>query len=462
MRSRRPRARVVLAVFCLTAITLIAPASASGAIRGLLWTDRYAPTAEIDRWDDIAIGPGHTVFACGTQGLTQGPGWKMIVAKFSQAGVRMWETLLVPGVITWAQPGEDAQGNALAVEHDGNVIVAGWSGSGTGGYAVVKFDGGDGHVLWAQDLRLTDNAYATDVAVDRYNAVYTTGSMTGDATVGHAIVTIKFSAGGIERWRNVYSGPLLDSQASSLRLDASRNTYVSGLTQTTAGGTDWVTMKISPAGERLWTKRWDGPEHKADLLGGLALSSSGALYVAGDTQVGTSGRDDGVVVRYSSSGRRVWTKYLRKSATDTTLMDLCLDTNGNLLLCGVRRPLDASKPLRALLAKMSPEGVRRWLRDTPSPSNPDGVMAYYDMARGPSGSTYLTGAVAPSAMDTDVLIEKRKPTGGLAWRAVFGWPDGGDDDGGRLVVDGTRAVYVASGLWGTTTFIDACLQKYKP
>jgi hypothetical protein len=461
MQRRRPRVLAVVSAFCLLVVALLVVAAPAAAVRWPLWTDRFVPTTEIDQWNDIAVGPGHTVYVCGTQGYTQGPGAKMTVARYGQAGGRLWKTATIPGVVTWAPPGQDSFGAALAVDTYGDAIVAGWSTSDTGGYAVVKFSGADGHVVWQKDLRMVGNAWAEDVAVDRWGAVYVTGTMVGGMSTGHAIVTIKFGRGGSERWRDVYSGPLITSEAHSLALDGSGDTYVGGLTQTPGGGTDWVTMKISPTGRHLWTRKWDGPGHGADLVRAMAVTS-GAVYVAGATQVGILGRNDGVVVRYSATGRRTWTRYMRQAATDTTPMDLVLDGAGDLLLCGQRQPLDAAKPVRALLAKLSPAGRVRWLRDTPAPFNSDGTMAYYDLAPAPGGGAYLSGAVAPSATDTDVLVERRGSGGGLKWRAVYGWPDSGDDRGGRLAVDGTRAVYVTSALWGATSFYDACLQKYKP
>jgi hypothetical protein len=89
-------------------------------------------------------------------------------------------------------------------------------------------------------------------------------------------------------------------------------------------------------------------------------------------------------------------------------------------------------------------------------------MGYYSIVKGPAGSMYVSGFEAPSATDNNILIEKRTKAGKVAWRADFGWPDGGDDRGGPLALDGTAGLYVSGSIWTTTNSYDATLQKYKP
>jgi uncharacterized membrane protein len=75
---------VAVAIAVLAASWAAAAASpASAAIPHLQWTAIYGPTVNQDQWSDVAMGPGHTVYVCGTQNLGQGTDWLMTVAKFS-------------------------------------------------------------------------------------------------------------------------------------------------------------------------------------------------------------------------------------------------------------------------------------------------------------------------------------------------------------------------------------------
>ena len=463
MDSQKRHSRLgmaAIAALCLWAAVAAAPAAA-GTIPHLQWTTIYGPTTNQDMWNDAAVGPGHSVYVCGTENLSQGLAWLMTVAKYGANQKPLWQTQLNPAVETWSDGGAGSEGSALAVDHAGDVIVAGSSFASGGGFAVVKFAGSDGHIIWQKDLMLVGYAAATDVVLDGAGNAYVTGTAVGGMSTGRTMYTAKFRASDGKRlWENLYSGPTLYSDGDAIAIDAGRTTYVIGSTVGTGSWDQWVTRKISPAGKSLWTHRWSGAFKHADLPSTINVSKS-AVYVAGSTQTDVAGSHDVVFVKYDLAGHRRWVKQFKHTGTDAQVYGACLDSSGNPLLCGLRHPL-ASGPDKTFLAKVTPAGKTAWLHSSPAPSNPLGAMGYYDIVRGPSGSMYLSGFEAPSATDTDVLVEKRTAAGKVAWRADFGWPDGGDDNGGALALDGTAGLYVTGEIWTTTNFYDAALQKYKP
>jgi len=449
-----------IAALCLWAAVAAAPAAA-GTIPHLQWTNVYGPTTNQDMWNDVAVGPGHSVYVCGTQNLGQGLAWLMTVAKYGANQKPLWQTILNPAVETWSDGGASSQGRALAVDHAGNVIVVGSSGASAGGFAVVKFASSDGHIIWQKDFRLAGDASARDVVLDSAGNAYVTGRATTGPATGVAMYAAKFrAADGKRLWQNLYSGPLLTSEGDAIAIDASRDTYVIGSTLGSGSSNQWVTRKVSAAGKSLWTHRWSGALKLGDVPSTVTVSTS-AVYVAGSTQTDVAGSHDAVLVKYDLAGHRRWAKQFKHPGTDAVVYGACLDSSGRLLFCGLRHS-NVPGPDKTFLAKVTPAGKTVWLRSDPSPSNPLGAMGYYAIVRGPSGSMYLSGFEAPSATDTDILIEKRTATGKVAWQADFGWPDGGDDNGGALALDGTAGLYVTGEIWTTNNFIDATLQKYKP
>lgn len=466
MDSHHRHSRTVVAIIMAVSVAAMiwAAAAASPAAAGIphfRWAVNFGPTTHQDQWNDVAVGPGHTVFVCGTQGLTMGPGSLMTVAKYGANRIPLWETPIVPAVETWSDGGADSQGHALAVTPTGNVIVVGSSSAPTGGFAVVKFSGADGHIMWQKDFMLVGVAWATDVVLDKYGNAYVTGMAVGGMSTGHAMYTAKFrAADGKRLWENLYSGPMLASQANAIAIDANRNTYVIGSTETTSLSNDWVTRKISPTGKSLWTHRWNGAFKQSDWPSTVIVSTN-AVYVAGSTQTDVLGSRDAVLVKYDLAGRRLWVWQFKHPGTDAELYGACFDSYGHVLVCGLRRPLP-SGPDKTFLAEVTPAGTTVWAHSQASPSNPLGAMGYYGIVRGPAGSMYLSGFEAASATDTDILVEKRTTAGALAWHADYGWQDSGDDYGGRLARDGTTGLYVCGDIWTTTNFYDASLQKYTP
>ena len=457
-RYSRLGVAVILAL-CVWAAVAAAPAAAS--IPHLQWTSVYGPTANQDTWNDVAVGPGHSIYVCGTQNLSQGLAWLMTVAKYGADKKPLWQTILKPGVETWSDGGAGSEGRALAVDHAGNVIVVGSSFASGGGFAVVKFAGSDGHIIWQKDFMLAGYAAATDVVLDRAGNAYVTGTAVGGMSTGRAMYTAEFRASDGKRlWENLYSGPTLSSDGDAIAIDASRDTYVIGSTVGTGSWDQWIMRKISPSGQSLWTHRWSGAFKHADLPSTVTVSKS-AVYVAGSTQTDVAGSYDAVLVKYGLSGQRRWVKQFKHPGTDSRVYGACLDSSGRLLLCGLRHPV-ASGPDKTFLAKVTAAGKTVWMRSDHAPGNALGAMGYYGIVKGPSGSMYLSGFEAPSATDTNVLVEKRTAAGKIAWRADWGGPDGGDDNGGPLTLDGTAGLFVTGQVWTTTDFIDATLQKYKP
>jgi len=461
-----PLAVAFLVVLAAGAMAAALPASATAAERLPVWTNRFAPTGEIDDWSDIARGPGHTAFVAGTQGHSQGPGSRMTLTRINAAGARVWETPTIPGVKTWIGFGASSRGNAVAVDRHGDAIVAGYSSWSGGGFAVVKFSGADGDVVWEQYLGLASYASATDVVLDRAGNAYVTGTVDRGPGVGFTFTTVKLAApDGALKWQNVYGGVKLDSMATALAIDANRNTYVIGRTYAAAATYDWVTRKISPAGKSLWTRRWDGGSHNDDLPYGIVTTASGkAVYVCGTSQTPTVANNDAILVRYTTNGRRVWLRRFAKFETDSIPNGLCFDSAGALLLSGARFPLDTTKAVTTLLVKVTPAGKKVWLRSSASPYNADGDCEYQSIVPGPSGSMYVSGLVEPSNNGAITLVEKRRANGSLAWRGAYGWPDPSETRAGPMLLDGTTRLYVLGSLETTLPngFIDALLLGYKP
>ena len=369
-------------------------------------------------------------------GLTQGPGSRMTVAKFNAAGKRVWQTPTIPGVKTWVGMGASSRGYALAVDRHGDAIVAGYSSWSSGGFAVVKFSGADGSVLWWQDLQVAGYASAADVVLDRAGNAYATG-MVEVAGPGFGICTVKLAATtGNVKWQDVYSGPQNECRQSAHR-DRRGAQHVRGRVRRRIrgrrrlGDTQALHPPASPCGRSAGTA-----PHNDDTVRDIVTRADGrAVYVCGSTENGTTNATDAVLMRYSASGRRVWVRRYTAFETDSSAEDVCFDSTGSLLLCGRKRPLDSTKAVRTLLVKVTPKGRKVWSLSSPSPYNADGDCMYSNVVAGASGNLYVSGLVEPSNTNAVTLVEKRSPTGRLMWRGSVRMGRSerqpGNDDGAR-------------------------------
>ena len=141
-----------------------------------------------------------------------------------------------------------------------------------------------------------DDAHA--LAVDAQGNAYVTGESVGTGSY-HDYLTIKYSPTGQRLWVSRYGGSSNASDnASAVAVDGQGNVYVTGSAQEKDSSSDYVTIKYSPSGEQLWVKRYNNLEDDSDRATALAVDGQGNVYVTGRSYWTSSGPDY-VTVKYS-------------------------------------------------------------------------------------------------------------------------------------------------------------------
>lgn len=191
-------------------------------------------------------------------------------------------------------------GRAIAVDKSGNVYVAGESpGSGTyRDYAVLKYNKA-GQLLWEARYNGTGNGddYAYAIAVDGAGNVYVTGSSAGKSS-GNDFATVKYDKSGKLVWAKRFSGAGNRGDAAfAIAVDGKGNVYVTGESVGATSQRDILTIKYSSAGNQVWVKRYNGQGNGDDSGFAIALDSAGNAHVSGYTQGSDSGMDF-IVIKY--------------------------------------------------------------------------------------------------------------------------------------------------------------------
>lgn len=364
-----------------------------------LWTKRHdGPTGEDDFASSLGVSPdGATVFVAGSSGGTTGGLDYFVIGYDAQTGDRLWRQRY------------DGTGHlidvvaGLAVAPDGSaVFVTGWSVGATSNtdVATLAIDPSSGAQLWLARYNRAghsaDSGTAITVTPDGAK-VLVTGFTTRRGSNTDFVTKVYDASSGSPLWTKKFGGAAeSDDRAAWIAVspDGSR-TFVTGYTTGTATGADYGTIAYATAdGDRLWTKRYDGPGHGFDFTNGIAVDPGGArVYVTGQSDTDTTGADaDFATLAYDAeTGAVAWTQ--RHGGTDDGFdgaVAVATSPDGADVFVTGLVETHASLDNYTTLAYEGTTGSRLWDATYNGPGN--GADRTFDLAVNPAGdAVFVTG-----------------------------------------------------------------------
>jgi hypothetical protein len=287
--------------------------------------------------------------------------------------------------------------------------------------------GGDPVVAWTRQFGTGGADWAHGVAVEASGAAYvvgdTNGGFPGHPSGGSYDAFIrKYAPGGTVVWTRQFGTDEVDL-ASGVAVDSTGAVFVVGVTdgrlpgQLDRGDRDAFIRKYAPGGAVLWTRQFG--THQGDVAETVAVHASGTVDVVGDTYgtfAGQSheGSQDAFVRTYAPGGAVLWTRQFGTSKWDVAL-GVAVDASGAAYVAG----------------------------DT------DGSFAGQ-----------------PDMIETDAYIRKYAPGGAVVWTRQFGTDK--SDIASAVAVHGSGAIYVIGSTDGAFAGQsnrgdrDAFLRRYVP
>ena len=279
--------------------------------------------------------------------------------------------------------------------------------------------------------------FGRGVAIDSSGNVYTTG-YTFSFGPGHpgrsALTLLKYNQTGTLIWQKIWSGSGNGTDSGSgVAVDSSGSIYVTGATTSFGAGLDDVLLlKFDSSGSLLWQKTWGGSGN--DLGQGVALDSSGNAYVSGfSTSFGTN-IALAVLLKFSPSGNLLWQRTW--GSMGEYGRGVAVDSSGNIYQTGYTNSTGGGG-FNLFLLKYNSTGSLIWQKTWGGTSLDFG----YGVAADSSGNAYLTGQTSSYRTGiVNVVILKFGSAGGLVWQRT--WGGSSFDAGYGVALDASNGVYV--------------------
>lgn len=265
--------------------------------------------------------------------------------------------------------------------------------------------------VWATYYGGTNFEYSIHLSTDKAGNVYlagTTSSTSGISFNGFQntfgggnsdAFLVKFDATGNRLWATYYGGSD-DDNLGNIATDSAGNIYLCGTTsslsgissggfQNTYGGgdADAYLVKFNSDGDRLWATYYGGGSNLTGSSGGgydggygVATDRLGNVYMCGSTssitgisylgfQNNPGYNDDSYLVKFSSTGTRIWATYYGDTGNDYGDA-VSVDSIGNVYFAGSTgsnvsiafngHQSQIAGQLDAFLVKFNSTGIRLW------------------------------------------------------------------------------------------------------
>ena len=334
-----------------------------------------------------------------------------------------------------------------AVDSSGNVYLVGYTtteGQGNREAVVSKYNS-SGVLQWQRLLGDSNPNYAYGVVLDSSGDVYVAGI--GDSYTG---LIFKYNSSGTIVWQKTV--PYM--QNALIANDSSNNIYVAGTYYT--GGVpnnnrNWLIMKLNSSGSLTWAREMTGSG--TEYVSGIAVDSSGNVFVTGHTNTSSVNNYDVGIAKYNSSGTLQWHYYLGSTGYEMSA-GIEVDSSGNAYTLSYSYASGSNDTSNGniILTKWNSSGTIVWQRTLGDSAVAETLNTNSNsMAIDSSNNIYIAfyGDYSQGSGSRDCVFAKYNDSGVIQWQRFFGGSDTDENNG--VSVDNSGYIYITGQTESTET-----------
>ncbi len=429
----------------------------------LIWTAVYDNLlySQDDQGNDIAVDALGNVIIAGQTDTdpSETSNDDYLIISYSPTGVQNW--------ITFFDGSGNSKDRALKVKvgNANSIYVTGRSANLLDDDIVTRKYTSLGGLIWSQTFNNGMDDRPSDIKLDGSENVYICGFSNNG--INDDILVLKYSQQGMDQWAGAftYNGTSAQNDyASAMTVDANGNVYVTGKSDNDPNLTenfDYKTLKISSTKILQWQADHNGSGNGEDESYSIASLPSGDVVVTGksdsDPNLTTSNFDTKTIAYSATTGTQLWLKSFNGTAGKDDIGSQLSIDNSGNIHIAGSSQ-DILSESDALAIKYSSAGVENWSKLYAGiGDNTENVNA---MTIDSEGNSYLAGYTYSRANLKDLCVIKLNPLGDTLWVKKYNGTDNGNDEANDIKVDASGNVYVTGFIKDSLTDFDIITMKF--
>lgn len=347
----------------------------------------------------------------------------IILIKYTPGGQKVWETV-------WNGPANDEDlGTHIKFNHLGEIIIVGTCDNYYNNFnkdvVILKYDT-TGSLIWEAVYQgNNDHDNPKDLEIDNLNNIYVVGDSEEGPTGNRDYMTLKYNNSGTLVWDNFYNGSLNSvDYAHGVAVSSTGEVYVTGDSRESGGSTiDFTTVKYSSTGTLEWVNNYNGADNNWDYGKDVVVDEFDNVYATGYSKGG--GSNNTTTIKYNAqTGAIIWDDVQTTSSADAGMqIEYCaIDTS--LVIGGYQ----SGQYGDFSTLKLDTSGTFQWRTNYSSGNIRD---IFWDMALDTLGRIYVGGrsSIPGNVSEYDAKILRYDINGVEEWLFTY---DGGYNELGTL------------------------------
>lgn len=239
----------------------------------------------------------------------------------------------------------------------------------------------------------------------------------------------------VEQWSRRYNGPANKIDLlTTMIVDDQGNIYIAGRSDGINTNQDFCIIKYSSSGNKDLVLRFDGEISSWDEIYNIAVDESGNIYATGISHYSA------MIIKYNSSGTLLW-NIEKNNGTGKCIR---VNQSGDLLV-GINKTTGDGSEI--LIDKISPAGTEIWS----STIRQDSIYGdeLIDMQIDRFGNIYLTGQTHNQDWEdefifSDIITVKLNSDGSEMWRKTYSATSQSDDIPLKLCLDSRGNIIIGA------------------